>query len=399
MLESQKVALRASEIRTRLAELAGKEGELGEEERSEIAKLRTEYTDVETRFQAAATAEDVVETHTDESAEDREYRAMVDSAELGEIYSAAVEHRMTEGAEAELQKHLGLSANQVPLALLLSEERAVTVAPTNTESSEQPVVPSVFAAPVAEFLSIDQPTVGAGDAVFPVITKRPDVGGPHKASEVVDETTGTFSADMLAPSRIQASYFYRRTDAARFKGMSEALRENLSMGLADGLDKQIVSGSDGLLTGTNLPNHDSAGLGTFAVLLPQFSYARVDGRYAGDSMQIRSVVGNESYGFFGGLYRAGSSDATTVLGRLGEITGGVRVSAHVPGVSSKKQNGVIRRGSRRDMVAPIWEGVTLIPDEVTKAKSGEIVITAVLLHAVKILRADGFYKQQVQTLA
>ena len=49
---------------------------------------------------------------------------------------------------------------------------------------------------------------------------------------------------------------------------------------------------------------------------------------------------------------------------------------------------------RRDMVSPIWEGVTLIPDEVTQAKKGEIVITAILLHAVKILRVGGFYKQE-----
>ena len=55
-----------------------------------------------------------------------------------------------------------------------------------------------------------------------------------------------------------------------------------------------------------------------------------------------------------------------------------------------------RLGMRRDMVAAIWEGITLIPDEITKAKSGEIVVTAVMLHAVKILRAGGFYKQQTQ---
>ena len=48
------------------------------------------------------------------------------------------------------------------------------------------------------------------------------------------------------------------------------------------------------------------------------------------------------------------------------------------------------------MVAPIWSGVTLIPDSVTKAKSGEIVITAVMLHAVELLRAGGFYKQETQ---
>ena len=75
------------------------------------------------------------------------------------------------------------------------------------------------------------------------------------------------------------------------------------------------------------------------------------------------------------------------------VSGGVRVSAHVPAVASKKQNAILRRGMRRDAVAPVWEGVTIIPDEVTKAKAGQIVITAVMLHAVKILRADGFHKQ------
>ena len=48
------------------------------------------------------------------------------------------------------------------------------------------------------------------------------------------------------------------------------------------------------------------------------------------------------------------------------------------------------------MVAPIWDGVSLIPDEITKASEGQIRITAVMLYAAKILRADGFYKQQSQ---
>lgn len=79
-----------------------------------------------------------------------------------------------------------------------------------------------------------------------------------------------------------------------------------------------------------------------------------------------------------------------------QVTGGVRVSAHVPAAVGNKQNAIVRLGMRRDMVAPIWEGVTLIPDEITLAKNGQIVITAVMLHAVKLLRAGGFYKQQTQ---
>ena len=80
------------------------------------------------------------------------------------------------------------------------------------------------------------------------------------------------------------------------------------------------------------------------------------------------------------------------------VTGGVRVSAHVPALSNtNKQNNVIRLGMRRDYVAPVWENLVLIPDEVTKAKQGQIQITAVMLYAAKLLRADGFHKQEVQT--
>ena len=109
---------------------------------------------------------------------------------------------------------------------------------------------------------------------------------------------------------------------------------------------------------------------------------------------LRVVMGAKSYEDAGSTYRTSDSEQPA-LERLMEITGGVRVSAHVPAVSGNKQNAVIRRGTRRDMVAPVWEGVTLIPDEVTKAGSGQIVVTAVMLHAIKLLRAGGFYKQEV----
>ena len=42
---------------------------------------------------------------------------------------------------------------------------------------------------------------------------------------------------------------------------------------------------------------------------------------------------------------------------------------------------------------------TLVPDEVTRIKTGEVAITAILLVATKILRADSFYKQEVQHAA
>ena len=61
-----------------------------------------------------------------------------------------------------------------------------------------------------------------------------------------------------------------------------------------------------------------------------------------------------------------------------------------------KQNAIIRLGMRGVTVAPMWEGVSLIPDEITKAAEGQIRITGVMLHAVKVLREAGMFKQQTQ---
>ena len=96
------------------------------------------------------------------------------------------------------------------------------------------------------------------------------------------------------------------------------------------------------------------------------------------------------------LPRKQRSDRTRRLRNWTGLPRGVRVSAHVPAVASSKQNNIIRLGMRKDLVSPIWQGLTLIPDEISRAKFGEVVVTAILLHAVKIVREEGFYKQQVQ---
>ena len=176
--------------------------------------------------------------------------------------------------------------------------------------------------------------------------------------------------------------------------MSEALRENLSAGLSDGLDKAIISGTNGLLTGAVLANHAQAASTTFDNYIGQFAFGRVDGRYASTTSDIRIVMGSRSYSDAGQVYRNTTVDRTA-LDRILELTGGVRVSAHVPAVASNKQNAIIRLGLRKDYVAPIWSGITLVPDEVTLAAKGQLKITAVMLSAQKLIRAGGFYKQQI----
>lgn len=402
MTNLQRIALRMSEVRQRLNEIAGLEGDaLTDEVRAEADKLGTEYRDLETRHRAAIVAEGEEESRAAaefEDPESRELARLESRASIGAVYGAAIEHRSTDGETAELQQHLGLSPNQIPLALLREPEtRAVTPAPSDVGQSQSAIIPGVFPRAAASWLSVDMPTVAVGDATFPVLTENAAPGTPAKGI-AQSETTGAFSASVLTPARIQASFFYAREDRARFMGMDEALRMNLSEALSDKLDAEIIAGPDGLLGGTNLARVDASSATGYAGY-KSLVFGNIDGRFAWGATDIRVLVGPDTLEDMARSYLA-QTDSRSVDEALTRLAGGVRVSAHIPDPTTQSSNTmqdtIVRRGMRRDAVAPIWEGVTIIPDEVTKAGTGEIVVTAVMLHAVKILRADGFKRVQVR---
>ena len=322
-----------------------------------------------------------------------EYRALVGRASVGGIFEAALEHRQTNGAESELQQHRGLAANQIPLALL--QERAVTPAPTNVGTVQQEIIGWVFPQAVSAFIGVPQPIVPAGQAIYPVLGSELTVGTPAENGAQA-ETTGSFTAEALSPGRLQASFFFSREARARFNGMDEALRMNLSAGLSDALDGQVIAGTGGLLTATNLMNHNVTAETTYALYRSQFAYTRVDGRYAGAVSDIRIVMGNETYGHAAAQFRSANAGDRAALEDLQAATGGVRVTSHVPAAASSRQNNIIRLGLAPAMVTPIWEGISLIPDEITLAANGQIKLTAVMLFASKILRAAAWWKQMAQ---
>ena len=369
-----------------------------------FVEIRSDETDAKERMGEAKALRDQLHTvneklieatkaDADTSPETREWADVSGRFDLGEMFDGVMEHRASAGAIAEVQAERGLAANALPTELLM-EHRAATPAPGDVGQTQNGIEGYVFPQSVAEFLAIPSPIVPVGDATFPVLTSDPAAGTPGE-NNAQTETTGAFTADVLTPGRIQASFFWSREDANRMAGMSEALRAALQGGIADKLDSEIMEGTNGLLTGIILPNHNVSSVTGFSDYISDFGYSRVDGRYAASGADLRLVMGSATYAHAGGQYRHANAD-DVALDRLTEVTGGVRVSAHVPAVSGSKQNVLIRLGMRRDMVAPVWGGVTLIPDEITKAANGQLVLTAVLLYAVKLLRSGGFYKQQSQ---
>ena len=385
MTKAQKIQLRMSEIRELLN---GELRVIGSDEPDKQAKrkaLEAEQIENEAKYRAALEAED--------SPESREFSDLERRFDVGELFGNVVDHRESSGAIREIQSERGLGANQLPVEMLM-EKRAVTPAPADVGQNQAQIEGFVFPQSSAAFLGIPSPVVGVGDATFPVLTSDPAAGTPAE-NIAQSETTGGFTADVLTPKRIQASFFWSREDGARMAGMGDALREALQGGLADKLDQQILGGPNGLLNGTILANHNVAAITGFADYISNLGMSRVDGQYAGNLSDVRVLMGTGTFAHAGSVYRANESDRTA-LDRLVQLTGGVRVSKHVPAVASSKQNALIRLGMRRDFVAPVWGAISLIPDEVTKSDKGQIQLTAVMLHAVKLLRAGGFYKQQTQ---
>ena len=132
----------------------------------------------------------------------------------------------------------------------------MTPTPGASQTEQAETIQPVFATGAGAFLGIDRPTVAMGQAVYPVLTSRPAVGGPTALSTDQPDTTGAFDADLLPPKRISAAFIYRRTDAMQFSGMDSALRMALNSGLQEKLDLDAIAGDDGLLTGTNLSNNN-----------------------------------------------------------------------------------------------------------------------------------------------
>ena len=323
-----RLILATAELETRRREL-GALLDIPAETRAEdfdgkVEAVKARITAASQEVSNAALAEPEIPEHRQDNAEGREIRSMLESANIGAIYAATLAGKAApDGVEAELQKHYGIGPNSIPLEML--EQRAYTPAPTNTERSQAAIIQPVFHDGDAAYLSVSMPTIPAGDAVFPVLTSRPTVGGPHTDDTSVAETTGAFDAEMLSPARLQASFFYRRTDAARFPGMGEALRQALNSGLSEALDKETVDQIVSDVTRTDASAADS-----FASYRKRLVYDQIEGRFASMESDMRMLVGTATLADMSELYRGNNADDSAVDSLR-------RISRRPPGVSAHRR--------------------------------------------------------------
>jgi len=331
----------------------------------------------------------------------------------GRYLAAAIRGVAVDGAEAEYSAEMGCPG-AVPLDCFAPPETradAVTEGPAaDTQVQTDAILPAIFRGSVAAMLGIEMPTVAPGQANYPAITTSA-TAAPAAPATPRDATAAVIGVTSLTPNRITGSVVYRKEDAALLGDLDAALTGNIRAVLTDAYDEQVINGdgSSPNLRGLakQLPataaGSDAAAT-TFPVLV-QRAAGMVDGLFSEMFSELRAAMSVEAYAYLASLFRDDTNNADSALDWLMANFGTVRANGRIKESAQsaddgKRSNVFVRRGRPvgRVAVAPVWQGVSLIRDEITGASAGTVKVTAdMLVGGIGFLRPDAFATFMVAT--
>ena len=405
MLKSQSIQIRQSEIRGRLNELLDKD-ELTEDERAERDRLTAEFKDSEPNLRAAL----VSETGPDAEAADEPDADVVDAVQLRDYFAAGMGGELT-GAARELNAGLDLDARPlsggvwIPPQALMSDdlqERADTTtgAPTAVGGSQAGILGRLFSDGDAAHLGCTFPTVAPGTATYPAITAGNAAAARSKGA-TADAGAATISAESLKPTRIETRYVVNQESLLELSGMQTALAADLRSATRDKLDALVINGQaaspaiDGLLRTLPDPTNPTVTVSTIAHVAGLLA-GILNGKAAKATTDIRMLCASDTYAVLLGI----ATNGRTGIDYLNDITGGVRLSAHVAAKSGDIATYFLygARGGAGRLVAPIWNGgaMQLIVDPYSGHKTGQVAIQGNLFANVDVADSNAYYRGEAK---
>ena len=417
MTNSQRLAVRSSEIRQRLNEIAGLDTDaMTDEIRAESDGLVAELATVETQYRAALVAEDAEQRAREAEfdagsagdGEPAELRALLGRVGVSEYLGAAVEQRALAPEAGELNAALEIRTGGFPLRLLAPEVRATTAA--DAMATQGTWVDRLFADTAAAHLGITMRSVAPGVAAFPVTTAGAAADQLDKAAAAGD-AAWTVGVTELKPTRNAARVVFTIEDTARLPGLEEALRRDLAMALVEGTDRAIFLGDTGPATATQ----DIVGLvgaaGVTEVTLTQANkvkgpetlaafIGRIDGKHASDLDDLRVVTSVGAQTLWYGNFVAAAADTATIAtflraNRLMWMVRGEIDTATANGDFGAFMAG--QRGIEGAAMCPVWEQGQLIRDPYSGAAKGEVAVTLSYLWNFGLPRASHFARLKFVT--
>lgn len=334
-------------------------------------------------------------------AEARELRELEGRVEVRRYIGAALDGGAVDGAEAEFNAALDMGAGSFPLQLLAPEERTTTN--TDAATNQGTWLDRLFASTAAAHLGISFRRAAPGVAAFPVTTAGA-TAAQRGRGEAAADAAWTVGVREIKPSRNAVRAVFSVEDAARLRGLEDALRRDLRMALTEGIDRAVFLGDAGANENagdiTGLQGHASVAeveINQTGKTAPATTVAAlaalIDGQHAaapGD-LRIVAAVGwntlllstianasaeNQTLGQFlrasGFSWRTrGGIETATAAGYFGAFIG-------------------LARGIAGAGVAPVWEAARLIRDPYSGADSGEVALTLQTLWGFDLPRPASF---------
>ena len=437
MTNAQKLAIRLSEIRQRLNEIAGLDDEaMTDEIRAETDKLTAEFRNAETQHRAAVVVEAdearaAEGTFGNGDGEPAELRALMDRITIGDYLSPAAAGAAIVGVPVELAAALSLPAAggnggvAIPWQVLgrgLGEQRAAperraftTTGQNDGGELQRPILQRLFGPGIMDSLGVRMDTVPVGRSEWPLIASGITPAQVVEGTAAAAAVAATFSYATLRPKRLTGRYEFTHEAAASVADLEQAIRRDLADAIMSAMSNAIINGLavdpndaataanvEGLLTKLAAPTAPTAEA-TYADYAGSHA-GLVDGLHASREGEVSSVIGVASYTHAASVYQAGSGESGSEA--LMRRSMSCMASSYIPAPAGTPlvQNGAIYHASgpngggvmRGDSVAAMWPTLEVIRDIYSQASQGVTLTWVTLWDAAVAFRSAAYSRAAFQ---
>ena len=422
MTRSQTLAIRASEIRQRLNEIAGLAADaVTDEVRAESDALTGEYRTVETQHRAALVgeAEEVRAAEGEFGNGDgqaAEVRALLGRVNIGSYLAPAAAGIGLAGAAVELAGALEVPAVgpsggvALPWAVLAGPApalRAEARAFTDTGDyggpiQQRPILQRLFGPGIMDTLGVRIDTVPTGRAEWPLITAGVVPAQAVEGTAAAAAVAYTVTTETLKPKRLTGRYEFTHEAAASVLDLEPALRRDLADAVQSKMSDRIINGDEA----TNAQDPDGfattiADPGNAGAVATYEDYAGahaggVDGIHASMESEVSSVIGVDVYQHAASVYQTGSGESgSEALSRRGMRCMASPYVGSAAGSGQHKLNlfhaaGPNGGAMRGDSVAAVWPTLEIIRDIYSQASQGVVLTWVTLWDAQTAFRAAAY---------
>lgn len=409
MLESLKISRRQSEIRQKLASLAGK-ATPSEDEVREMDGLDKEYQSNEIRYRAALTSESTERRAAGaelETRSERQFSDLIAGFEMRQVALHLDEGRALTGQTAEVVQELrnrgGYRGTPIPLMAL--EQRAGETLASGTPDPMQtrPIIDRLFPASVAAQMGAQMIQIGSGAMEWPVTTSAVSAGwADGETANVAGPTAYATTDKALKPEHNLGIHMRitRKTLLQSGEALEAAIRRDMSGTMAAELDKAIFlgTGANGQPLGV-IPGAATYGIASTAVdaaaSWPAIRAAVVrfmTANAATGPSDIKALIRPELWSFLDDKEAFSGSGITDWDRLLKNISAPVQTSTALAAPSGTPAATQALLTTSAGGVAPIfvgiWGAVDLIRDPYSDAQSGGLRLTALTTADVTVARGS-----------